>query len=187
MVRATWCGNNTYRTIVTNVKRYWEIRKCETCGNKFLADKYNNVRYCSTTCKGSSVGRPIGTVLSNDTKHNISKSRNGYKHSSSTKLKISEKVKIGLKNSSLSNIKHNETNSTLWKKWISIKQRCYNPNNKNHKYYHDKGIKVCEEWHNYINFRDWCLKNGYKPYYTLERLDKSGDYEPNNCIIKKQQ
>lgn len=70
--------------------------------------------------------------------------------------------------------------------WTQILQRCYNKNSKDYKNYGARGIKVCEEWHNYLNFRKWALNNGYdeKALYgkcTLDRIDVNSDYCPQNC------
>ena len=96
-----YCGNRTFRTIINNVKRYWQIRNCECCGHVFLTDKYNNVEYCSSKCKGGTRGRPIGTELGDYTKYLIAEGRTGLHHSKDTKQKMSEQIKIGMKNSIL--------------------------------------------------------------------------------------
>jgi hypothetical protein len=189
-----YCGNSTFRTIIDGVKRYWQVRNCEYCGQVFLTDKYNNVEYCSKECKGDTRGRPIGTELDDYTKSLIAEGRTGLHHNKDTKHKISEQCKIGIENSifkpgyfSLTGeyhpwFKHGETRSPLWLKWINIKQRCDDPNNKAHKYYYDKGIRVCEKWSNdFITFKDWCENNGYKSGLHIHRKDPLGNYEPDNC------
>lgn len=62
----------------------------------------------------------------------------------------------------------------------SIKARCYNKNHSNYKYYGDIGIIMCDRWlESYDNFE---LDVGVRPEnMTLDRIDPSGNYEPNNC------
>lgn len=53
-----------------------------------------------------------------------------------------------------------------------------------------QGIDICKEWEDdYLNFRDWALKNGYDDSLTIDRIDNSKGYEPSNCrwvSLKKQ-
>lgn len=66
--------------------------------------------------------------------------------------------------------------------WRSMKRRCYDPNNKDYKYYGLKGIRVCDEWlNNYGAFRDWALNNGFEKGLCLDRIDSGADYYPSNC------
>ena len=76
---------------------------------------------------------------------------------------------------------HGGTGTHLFSVWRGVKNRCYNSKNTSYKYYGDKGVKVCEDWLKFENFRDWALNNGYSPELTIDRLDSKGDYEPNNC------
>ena len=70
----------------------------------------------------------------------------------------------------------------VWMAWNNMKARCYNPNNKDYKYYGGKGIKMCKEWKSdFWNFRDWALKHGYKDNLTIDRIDVNNDYTPDNC------
>lgn len=62
-----------------------------------------------------------------------------------------------------------------------MKKRCQNPNNSDYPHYGGRGIKVCEEWQDYANFRDWALSHGYSDELSIDRIDVDGDYEPNNC------
>jgi hypothetical protein len=62
-----------------------------------------------------------------------------------------------------------------------MRQRCYNPKRQNYKWYGGRGIAVCDEWDDYVNFRTWALDNGYKDNLTIDRLDGDKNYEPNNC------
>ena len=59
--------------------------------------------------------------------------------------------------------------------------RCQNQNCRAYRWYGAKGIKVCEEWQNFAAFREWALANGYQKGLTLDRIDETLDYSPNNC------
>lgn len=52
---------------------------------------------------------------------------------------------------------------------------------KNFQYYGGKGIRVCDEWQNYIAFALWARSNGYQEGLSIERKDSNGNYEPSNC------
>ena len=90
--------------------------------------------------------------------------------------------------------KHGCTNERLYKLWTSMRNRCGNKNEKCYHNYGGRGIKICEEWNDYSNFRDWAVNNGYDENAdfgkcTIDRIDVNGDYSPNNCrfISLKQQ
>lgn len=65
--------------------------------------------------------------------------------------------------------------------WCGIFARCYNPNSPVYDRYGGRGIRVCDEWRDIVNFCDWAYKNGYSDNLTLDRIDNDGNYEPSNC------
>lgn len=77
---------------------------------------------------------------------------------------------------------HGLTNSRLFHIWNSMKQRCYNSNNRKYENYGGRGIKVCDEWLNdFMTFYDWAIHNGYDENLTIDRINVNGNYEPTNC------
>ena len=77
--------------------------------------------------------------------------------------------------------KHKLSNSRLYRIWANMKTRCENPNRKDYKRYGQRGVIVCEEWHDFPTFYEWAISNGYKDGLTLDRIDSNGNYEPSNC------
>ncbi len=64
---------------------------------------------------------------------------------------------------------HNLSNSRLYGIYRHIKERCYNPNCKDYKYYGSCGIVMCEEWAiNFMNFYNWAMADKYG--YDLDLL-----------------
>lgn len=86
--------------------------------------------------------------------------------------------------------KHNMTDTRLYTIWVSMRDRCNNPNKKAYKDYGGRGIKVCDEWQNdFISFYTWAINNGYNENAksrecTIERINVDGNYEPQNCTFK---
>ena len=78
-------------------------------------------------------------------------------------------------------IKHDKSRTRLYQCWRDMKQRCSNPHCCNYKYYGARGISVCDEWLDFINFYNWAIANGYSDTLTIDRIDNDGNYEPDNC------
>ena len=79
------------------------------------------------------------------------------------------------------NMKHGGSKTKLYNVWCSIKQRILNPNNYDYSNYGGRGITICNEWLEFIPFRDWALSNGYKENLQINRINNDGNYEPSNC------
>ena len=69
--------------------------------------------------------------------------------------------------------------SPEWNSWSSMLKRCKNPNNRNYRHYGGRGIIVCPQWSEFVNFLS---DMGSRPKgKTLDRIDVNGNYEPSNC------
>lgn len=62
-----------------------------------------------------------------------------------------------------------------------MKARCFDHNNKRYIRYGQRGITVCNEWMNFLNFYNWAINNGYNNNLTIDRINVNGNYEPSNC------
>ena len=74
---------------------------------------------------------------------------------------------------------HNMSESSTYRTWRNMLQRCENEKNPHYKSYGARGIIVCDQWKIYANF----LKDmGVRPKNTtLDRIDNDGNYELKNC------
>jgi hypothetical protein len=82
---------------------------------------------------------------------------------------------------------HNESPSNgksatrLYRIWTGMRNRCNNVRNKNYNDYGGRGITVCDEWNEYLNFKKWSMENGYKDDLSIDRINNDKGYSPNNC------
>jgi len=79
-------------------------------------------------------------------------------------------------------ITHGLTGTRIMKIWTSMKQRCNNPNHTAYSYYGAKGITVCGTWLNDVAaFNQWAVSSGYQEDLTLDRIERTKGYSPENC------
>ena len=82
---------------------------------------------------------------------------------------------------------HGGRKDRLYKVYTNMKNRCYNSNSDDYKYYGGRGIKICQEWlSDYNTFKQWAYANGYDDSAeygkcTIDRIDVNADYSPDNC------
>lgn len=79
------------------------------------------------------------------------------------------------------NFKHGMSGTRLYRIWAEMRLRC-SKDSPAAKYYRDKGIRVCNEWDTSAkNFFDWAFSSGYNDSLTIDRIDNSKGYCPENC------
>lgn len=78
-------------------------------------------------------------------------------------------------------LKHGMTGTVLHNRWLNMKSRCYNKNNKSYCRYGARGITICEQWHDFKNFYNWAMENGFSEELSLDRIDNGKGYSPDNC------
>jgi len=90
---------------------------------------------------------------------------------------------LGHENAAKARRKHGDAGKRLYGIWKSMIARCEGNlrESKTKTNYKDRGIRVCQEWHDYKVFKEWALKNGYQDNLSIDRIDVNGNYEPSNC------
>lgn len=81
----------------------------------------------------------------------------------------------------LSNRRHGESGkSAEYRVWKNMKDRCFNPHNKQYKDYGGRGVRVCKRW---LTFEAFLEDMGRRPTadYTIDRIDNNKGYSPTNC------
>lgn len=83
---------------------------------------------------------------------------------------------------------HGMTNTRFYKIWEGMKERCLNPKHKYYSNYGGRGIRVCNNWMNFINFME-DMHESYLEHVeefgtkdtTLDRLNSDTGYKFSNC------
>lgn len=66
--------------------------------------------------------------------------------------------------------------------YYDMMKRCYDKKDKGYDRYGAKGITVCDEWkEDCRNFYAWAKDNGYEKGLTIDRIDNTKGYSPDNC------
>lgn len=77
------------------------------------------------------------------------------------------------------NTTHDMTQSRIFKIWSGMKNRCSNKNELSR--YKILNISICDDWLDFNNFKSWAENHGYEEHLTLDRIDNTKNYCPENC------
>ena len=82
--------------------------------------------------------------------------------------------------------RHGMSGTRFYNIWAGMKDRCSREKHINYNRYGGRGIKVCERWLKFENFRDDMYKKYSEtsknlPKCEIDRIDNEGNYEPSNC------
>ena len=98
----------------------------------------------------------------------------------------SNNIKHGLKSCGCQrkgiNKTHGLKSNKFYKTWNHMVGRCNNPKDRGYKNYGGRGITVCEEWLDVVNFVAWAEKTHPNiEGLSLDRIDNDKGYSPENC------
>lgn len=74
-----------------------------------------------------------------------------------------------------------EYHHPLYQTWVGLRSRCNRPADSNYPFYGAKGVTVCDRWN--TSFTAFLEDMGERPssHHSIDRIDGSKGYEPNNC------
>lgn len=137
----------------------------ETKPSGRIVNKWGCVCDCGNFCSANTVALATGGKVSCGCARVESTRRNAVKAAEAAR-KYSNEVR----------------SSSLFKRWRGICGRVQSgPQSKNYRIYKGKGLKVCEEWHDFYVFKSWAETSGFKKELTIDRIDNSKGYQPDNC------
>ena len=97
-------------------------------------------------------------------------------------LRSGKTTSCGCRRYETKNQTHGMKHTRIYSIWCGMKARCYGKSDKNYSRYGAVGISVCDEWKDdFMSFYNWSIQNGYTDELTIDRINNSLGYCPENC------
>lgn len=125
---------------------------------------------CSCDC-GNSIVVPLAGLRAG-----LQKSCGCYKRDRMGTLTLKHGARAHQKDDTRDRIYH-----PMYKIWDGMKQRCYNPTERNYKFYGARGVTICDEW--LTDFEAFMAYMGPRPSpkHSIDRYPNgAGNYKPGN-------
>ena len=74
---------------------------------------------------------------------------------------------------------HGLVGTSAYGSWAAMRQRCTDKRHKSYPRYGGRGVHICSEWEDFTVF--YSDMGERPPGKTLDRVDNSGNYTPENC------
>lgn len=84
------------------------------------------------------------------------------------------------------NRQNGKSTTRLYHIWRAMHERCENPKHDHFNRYGGRGIKVCNEWDEFLSFEKWAVENGYQNGLSIDRINVNAGYSPDNCRWQNQ-
>ena len=177
--------------------------KCKRCGKKISVDTENLFFYKTRSCGCTDKFDLVGGIFSNLTVIRSAGIRKEGKNGSPIRVWLC-RCKCGkeiIVSSGALAYRHAKscgclrvsqatkytelTDRSINHRLSIIKQRCYNPKDKQYFRYGARGIYVCDEWmKDSQNFVDWFKsQSNWSTKLEVDRIDGDGPYAPWNCRL----
>ena len=70
--------------------------------------------------------------------------------------------------------------TSIYDRWVSMRQRCFDPGHPCYPDYGGRGISICDDWRSFENFYADMLDPPLG--LSIDRINNDGNYEPSNCL-----
>lgn len=147
------------------MRKYYDIK-----GNRY--GKLVVVERLPTDGKGQSILWLCKCDCGNETYVRANMLRSGHTQSCGclVKERLIESVKT-----------HGMSKTRVYNIWCLMRYRCSVKTRPDYKYYGGRGITVYEKWLAFEEFYKWAKENGYSDELSIDRIDNSKGYSPENC------
>jgi len=76
--------------------------------------------------------------------------------------------------------KHGGVGTRIYEIWHGMKNRANGTGNQYSRIVY-KHVDLCSDWLSFEAFRDWAMANGYSDGLSIDRINNSEGYNPENC------